>query len=838
MRSLPLDDENLQLAYDMSTITTEGKIYDFAGNNHGDMGTSDWLTGWSYRKSHIIESASGAGTDYQISINVSYGPGFGFGTITNWADDAHQGIATDGTYVYTTDTNLLSKYTKSGTFVDSRDTSSDGSEAGWTNGDLTYYNGNLYVAVDNYPTLSPMKGALLEYDASDLSYIAERAKEVWSGWYYTSVSFHDGSFWVTNGALTTDSAIASISTSWAFEAEYDFAYDDMSVNQDGYGYQGNDWYGDYLFTPMHEGQTGQTIDVHYFNGTAFLPHQRIDQLTFSNTGGDEGRTSQGIAFENDGGTWYAWFASRDMDAPDTYWDAVKAPLTFDLDGDGATVYLNQRSRTDFGDLRFTSSDGMTSLDYWMERSLDGSDATFWVEISDDLSSTDRTIYIYYGESDATDVSNGTATFLYFDDFEDGDFSNWLSMGESTVVSQETVDGRTAMKVDRETGTAGHGWRYVAYTTTTQYAVDALVQASVVASGPSPKIAWGVNTASTESYTGGNDGPGDAISTATGIQKNWAVTDYEWLFSDVTSFPMTIWLKQSATIDGDDLTLKLYNITTGLSFYSNSVSNADFDKDKYVGVRQYRYHSYYDDFRVRKFVSPEPQHGAWSSEESGGSLPPLVQGQFGLARDFSFNIVNTSLDIPPDEFTLVAAIEPQSISVGPAGILSKRTPGNEWTLYFQTDRTVRFLGWEDDSNITINLTSNAQLILNQSHIIGLRWDGLEACIWIDGSEDVCGSRTEGPIQDTTSPIRLGEDDQNASRFLDAIYDEVLIFTDVKTDLEMASLTTPRQQVVIGGGSSIIPTSVSGMLAALPYIVIIGLFGGLAFFIFREFKKGWA
>lgn len=36
---------------------------------------SEWLDGWSYRKCHDINSATGAGTDYQIKIIVHYGSG-------------------------------------------------------------------------------------------------------------------------------------------------------------------------------------------------------------------------------------------------------------------------------------------------------------------------------------------------------------------------------------------------------------------------------------------------------------------------------------------------------------------------------------------------------------------------------------------------------------------------------------------------------------------------------------------------------------------------------------------------------------------------------------------
>lgn len=35
----------------------------------------NWLTGWSYRKSHLILNATGAGTNYQVSITCYYGSG-------------------------------------------------------------------------------------------------------------------------------------------------------------------------------------------------------------------------------------------------------------------------------------------------------------------------------------------------------------------------------------------------------------------------------------------------------------------------------------------------------------------------------------------------------------------------------------------------------------------------------------------------------------------------------------------------------------------------------------------------------------------------------------------
>ena len=46
----------------------------------------------------------------------------------------------------------------------------------------------------------------------------------------------------------------------------------------------------------------------------------------------------------------------------------------------------------------------------------------------------QTIAIYYGNTDASDVSNGESTFILFDDFNDGEFNTtkWTSVGTGTV----------------------------------------------------------------------------------------------------------------------------------------------------------------------------------------------------------------------------------------------------------------------------------------------------------------------------------------------------------------------------------------------------------------------
>lgn len=88
-----------------------------------------------------------------------------------------------------------------------------------------------------------------------------------------------------------------------------------------------------------------------------------------------------------------------------------------LGDDGWDVYLDDDDcRDDFGDIRFTGSDGMSQLSFWMESVNHGSDALFWVKVAEDLSTENQTIYLYYDNPQATTTSNGDATFVYFDDF--------------------------------------------------------------------------------------------------------------------------------------------------------------------------------------------------------------------------------------------------------------------------------------------------------------------------------------------------------------------------------------------------------------------------------------
>jgi hypothetical protein len=107
-----------------------------------------------------------------------------------------------------------------------------------------------------------------------------------------------------------------------------------------------------------------------------------------------------------------------------------------------SIYLGNNCKTDFGDIRFTSSDGSTELNYWLKSKVDSDFAEFQVEL-DTVPASGNTgrIYIYYGNADASTTSSMKNTSLsnQGDDFNDNsrDTGIWDLVSYGTGVASET-----------------------------------------------------------------------------------------------------------------------------------------------------------------------------------------------------------------------------------------------------------------------------------------------------------------------------------------------------------------------------------------------------------------
>jgi len=123
---------------------------------------------------------------------------------------------------------------------------------------------------------------------------------------------------------------------------------------------------------------------------------------------------------------------------------------------GNIIYLNGHDLSWPNDIRFTTSDGSSPLDFWRESNT-ASTGNWWVEV-DSIPQSPSTvdIYCYYGKSSDTDASSGDNTFSFFDDFPGAalDTNKWTITGSPTVASSKVtitsgqrIDGKTSVGVD-------------------------------------------------------------------------------------------------------------------------------------------------------------------------------------------------------------------------------------------------------------------------------------------------------------------------------------------------------------------------------------------------------
>ena len=134
-----------------------------------------------------------------------------------------------------------------------------------------------------------------------------------------------------------------------------------------------------------------------------------------------------------------------------------------------------KAQSNGGDIRFTASDGVTQLPYWIESwNAAGSSASLWVRVPS-IPAAGATVYLYYGNSSATSASNGSTTFDFFDDFRSGsiDTTKWTVGGGSwTVVTDTLPNGLTGPVLQGTTNIPANELLYSTSYTGTDYIFEA------------------------------------------------------------------------------------------------------------------------------------------------------------------------------------------------------------------------------------------------------------------------------------------------------------------------------------------------------------------------------
>jgi hypothetical protein len=625
-----------------------------------------WLVGWNYRKSHVIENATGAGTNYQVKIEAYAGSGvdtvgkvyLGGKALSSFADvrfTDDDGITELDYWLESVEqatANITTTKAPQGTYEDGTGNPVlDKSVSGWDSKNIIdadvfwigstlwmlYMGGNdthvqigLANSTDNGATWTKYEGnpvipvgASGAWDDVRTSYCRLLKNETGnpiqvSGVYYAFYTGYSGSVfsigWANSSDLKTwtkyeGNPVMSPTAGWESAQLYSpIPWEDSGTYWMLYAGASAPWYSDiglanstdliswtrYENNPViNRGASGQWDDQGVWGGDII----KVNSYYYLLYGGWESTYVYhvGSASSSDFHSW-----TKFVDNPITSGTTQDHMVYEEINNVWGAFCANT----------IGGASGKNAIYHgWITDPATGYKATFWVEVADDLSTTDQTIYIYYGKNDASTTSNGDNTFLFFDHFSYStlDSSKWTEVNSPTVtvsssiltITSATTNWRGVRSNDAY-GPNNIAWRSRSKFTMNEYNLAGMQNASNQADD-SMIFYW--LTIDRERASTANEG----------VQQQTDLTE-----------------------DGDYHVFDITWVSTVVGFYIDDVSKASHstqvpNEALYVWIESYETSQNSDWVLIRKFVSPEPIHGSWGTEETY-SPPPYLFIFYGLFNE--------------------------------------------------------------------------------------------------------------------------------------------------------------------------------------------------------------
>ncbi len=266
--------------------------------------------------------------------------------------------------------------------------------------------------------------------------------------------------------------------------------------------------------------------------------------------------------------------------------------------------------SNFNDIRFTNSDGATLLDYWIE-SITGVSpnqlATIWVEF-DTIGIDATTFYMYYGNSSATAISNGSSTFIKFEDFEwgsqgsnltfSGGSNTWTSIQGAATIDTSLYYG-TGTKSARFPGAATYPVYSIPYAPNENSSIQVRVyKETAVTNGPNISQGngtkrWAISCNSSETIVAYNGSTNPSVGTLS--PDTWQILEFNSF--NYTAGTYDIWL--NGTKIATAATMEISSVNSGILAFLNADTTTANDV-------------WYDNIIVRNWVAAEPSWGTWST----------------------------------------------------------------------------------------------------------------------------------------------------------------------------------------------------------------------------------
>ena len=287
------------------------------------------------------------------------------------------------------------------------------------------------------------------------------------------------------------------------------------------------------------------------------------------------------------------------------------------------ITYNSHMQTDFDDIRFTdTSDNL--LSYWLDEKSDGNWAVFWVKVN----LTNTSIYMYYGNSTVSTVSNISTTFVFGDDAS-SDRSDEYSYNTNIYLSDSsgTITYDTSNSYYKLEGTINY--HYHIFPTDAENLTNFCVYLhfKMESDGTNPYMGPGmldnsgniVHHSRSGIYTGG-------------VHQimSWTSSSYSILVDHSVSsgISKSTWYYDEICYDGSTLTSRLYNnskysldnASTSVSF-TNRVGSIYYFIDN-TGTTGSVY-GVFDLLYIRKYTSPEPTYSIGTEQSDTGLVVELI-----------------------------------------------------------------------------------------------------------------------------------------------------------------------------------------------------------------------
>jgi len=274
-----------------------------------------------------------------------------------------------------------------------------------------------------------------------------------------------------------------------------------------------------------------------------------------------------------------------------------------------------KMKSDCGDIRFANKSGYV-LDYYIENSTlspsfacNTTSTRMWFKVPNLPASSVTTIYGYYGNPSATTRSNGNDTFEFFDDFEDGDISDWTQYGTGTVSLVDDAGNNVLTKTGSNDPNGGSS-------TFNNGAIgnfELILKTKRVNENGGSQNRYGVEDGSFDGY-GPRITDFNTLPSTMAIEERSGGVSTGNIGSILTSAPQwNTWMEIKFRKNGTDFEFELYNSSDELAA-TVSVTDSTYNSfDRFVVHGGYEF--YTDDIRVRKYINPEPTFTFGGEEES-------------------------------------------------------------------------------------------------------------------------------------------------------------------------------------------------------------------------------